>query len=100
MQAMSFWEYLSSEFKMVFTSEFWSRKEISYQFVHAFIALMVAKVVFQYMVPSMFFGILIGTCVGVCLELYQFIIGGEGWKLADRTRDIFFWFLGSVCYFL
>ena len=83
--------------KLFLTKDFWSKKEISYQYVHftnAFFATYLAAWLSSGHILSIFTGILIGAGV----EIFQ-ALGGNN-KVEDRIRDLFFWALGGVVGFI
>ena len=85
--------------KLFFSAEFWSKKEISYQFIHMFLGMLIAKGVCWLILPEPVFGIVCAFAAGTILEVYQYIMG-ESLKLTDRFRDILFWTIGGFFLFI
>lgn len=79
-----------------FTKEFWTDEEIKNTFVHAsfgFVGAWIAFLIFQ----SVLISIAVGTGIGLIVEIKQYFTNDHfDLKLADRLRDLLFWFLGSV----
>jgi len=81
-------------FKRFIERDFWSRAEISYQFVHFTLAEFIVYF-FAYLTKYQFPIVMIaGLLTGLVVELNQWYSGSR--KLEDSIRDIFFWALGGV----
>lgn len=84
------------DFKELFTNEFWSKRELSYQHVHLWWSMSLSFIV-AYFVQSKWF-LLTGLVAGLIMELYQ--MWGNSISYLDRKgldvlRDLFFWTIGS-----
>jgi len=80
------------DWKKFISSEFWTRKEISYQYVHftnaAGISLLMIAIT-----GNVLFGIA-GFIAGCMVEAYQWHNGNH--KVEDMIRDLVFWGIGSA----
>lgn len=88
------------DWKLFLTKEFWSRKEVSYQYVHFTNALFAAYLV-AWLSNGAWYAIFTGLLIGVGVEVWQML--GKTNKLAkmeDRIRDLFFWALGGIIGFI
>ncbi len=73
------------------TAEFWSKKEISYQYVHFTNALFITYLMLMICDISILY--VAGLLTGCLVELKQWIGGNH--KVEDMIRDIIFWALGN-----
>jgi hypothetical protein len=81
------------DIKKFVNKEFWSKKEISYQYVHFTNAAVVSYILAWFThgyIATMFAGFLVGCIV----EINQWIHGNH--KIEDSIRDLCFWLLGSI----
>jgi len=89
------------DWKKFFTKDFWSNKEISYQYVHTGNSIIIVLVLLslnQYFIKDFGFKIfsyVSGFFVGISVELYQWYLK-DNKKLEDTIRDLFFWLLGNI----
>lgn len=83
--------------KMFFTKDFWTKKEISYQYVHftnsMLIVYVLAMVCKHYKPEFLGLAYVTGFVVGCLVELKQWIGGNH--KVEDMIRDLVFWALGN-----
>ena len=92
-----------NDWKVLFTKDFWSKKEISYQYVHfTNSALITIFGIWFYCSQNvsnvwMMFFVCSGFMVGVFVELYQWI---KSKKFFDMIRDLFFWLAGNIVGYL
>ena len=79
-------------------TEFWSKKELSYQHVHMFWSFWLSYIVYNF-ASLMWLPAVSGLAFGICLECYQYrkyIAGLELPKTwTDSIRDMCFWWLGG-----
>jgi glycopeptide antibiotics resistance protein len=81
------------DWKKFFTKDFWSKKEVTYQYVHFTNALFIVYVCgwfFDYYWATMFFGL----GVGLVVEIMQWLGGNH--KIEDAIRDLLFWTAGGI----
>lgn len=81
------------DFKKFISKDFWSKKEISYQYVHFTNACAIAY--FACMIFTTPYVAVLGFATGVAVEVKQWLGGNH--KVEDMIRDLVFWALGSVC---
>ena len=81
-----------------FYTEFWSKKEISYQHVHMFWSFWVTFIVCHFF-HDIYIPALSGFMCGMCLEIYQYRKYILNLKFAktwlDSLRDLCFWTIGG-----
>lgn len=84
------------EWKKFISKEFWTKKEISYQYVHftnsaaivIILLMLTGTTMFQYI------AMLSGFIAGILVEAKQWIGGNH--KVEDMIRDLFFWGIGDI----
>jgi len=82
-----------NDWKILFDKDFWSKKEISYQYVH-FTNAMLIVYVSKYLLCDNWKIMLLGLLVGLVVEIKQVIDGN--WKPEDMIRDLLFWTFGGI----
>lgn len=78
--------------KVFFSKNFWTKKEISYQYVH-FCNSCIISLAFLYLTGCYVFAFT-GFVVGWTVEAYQWVHGNH--KAYDMIRDLIFWLIGSI----
>ena len=93
-----------NNWRILFTKDFWSKKEISYQYVHftnsALVTIVTIWIYYTCHISNNWFMFFIcsGFVVGCLVELKQWISGNR--KFFDTVRDLFFWLLGNIAGYL
>jgi len=88
------------DWRKFISADFWSKKEISYQYVHftnsaaiAFVAMAIYRLADLSGLVVMLFATS-GFLAGCLVELKQWIGGNH--KVEDMVRDLVFWALGNI----
>ena len=94
-----------NDWKVLFNKDFWTKKEISFQYVHftnsALISFVMLYIVTLFNMQHWYFYIIAaisGFITGICVEIYQWVNGNH--KRMDAIRDLFFWCIGSIVGYL
>lgn len=75
------------------SKDFWTKKEISYQYVHFTNATFITYAL-RYIFPDFFIAMFAGLLAGIVVETRQWIGGNH--KIEDAIRDLVFWTLGGI----
>lgn len=81
------------DWKKFISADFWTKKEISYQYVHFTNALFIVLIL-SWVLNGAWYSLFGGLLAGFCVEAKQWIGGNH--KLEDAIRDIVFWTLGGI----
>lgn len=80
------------DWKKFVIKEFWTKKEISYQYVHFTNAMFITLL--TTIICKTWYMVFTGLVVGLCVEVYQWIGGNH--KVEDAIRDLIFWTIGGI----